>query len=176
MSNYLSISLTTLYTFSMITITCGLLVVTSIRFGFNAMIVLHAHLSKFTFEFSSALFVKVNKSRFQVKSWMDVVELFVDLTISNNHVLITKSILVSTSRVVFWMVLLLLMDPPDPEIQCQNLLFWLGAGHIYCVYAPSFSFDILDKWNINNDCLTPCVILDHVMLFLILFSVLVCPG
>jgi hypothetical protein len=36
----------------------------------------------------------------------------------------------------------------DPGIQCQTLLFWVGAVHIS--YAPSLSFDILDKWNINN--------------------------
>jgi hypothetical protein len=40
----------------------------------------------------------------------------------------------------------------------------VGAAHIS--YAPSLSFDILDKWNINNPCSTSYVRLGHVMVFL----------
>jgi hypothetical protein len=63
----------------------------------------------------------------------------------------------------------------DPGIQCQILLFSVGS-HISCIFAPSLSFDILDKWNINNQCSTSCVRPGHVMVFLMVFSVLVCPG
>jgi hypothetical protein len=38
------------------------------------------------------------------------------------------------------------------------------------------SFDISDKWNINKQCSTSCVRPSHVMVLLIVFSVLVCPG
>jgi hypothetical protein len=62
----------------------------------------------------------------------------------------------------------------DPGMQRQILLFWVGASHFS--YAPSLSFDILDNWNIDNQCSTSCVRSDHVMVFLIVFSLLVCPG
>jgi hypothetical protein len=84
----------------------------------------------------------------------------------------------------FLMVSLLSMDWShrihtyhDPEIQCQNVLFWVGTAHISCVFALSLLFDILDKWNINNQCSISCVRTGHVMLFLvflIVFCVLVC--
>jgi hypothetical protein len=80
---------------------------------------------------------------------------------------------------MFWLLSLLEIDTPDPhihdpEIQSQNLLFWEEAAHIS--YAPSLSLDIHDKWNINNQCSTSCVRPCHVMIFLIVVSVLVCPG
>jgi hypothetical protein len=37
----------------------------------------------------------------------------------------------------------------DPGIQCQILLFWVGAAHISFDYSHSLSFDILDKRNIK---------------------------
>jgi hypothetical protein len=85
---------------------------------------------------------------------------------------------------VFWLVSLLLMDGThqihtnhDSGIQCQILLFWVGSTHIS--YALSLSFNILDKWNINNQCSTSCVRPGYVMYpwysFLFLF-VLFCPG
>jgi hypothetical protein len=56
---------------------------------------------------------------------------------------------------VLWLVSLFVnrVVPPDPHdhdpgIHCQIMLFWVEAAHIS--YAPSLSFDILDKWNINN--------------------------
>jgi hypothetical protein len=55
-----------------------------------------------------------------------------------------------------------------------SILFWVGAAHIS--YAPSLSFDILDKWKINNNGSKSCVRPGHIMVFLIVFSVLVCPG
>jgi hypothetical protein len=62
----------------------------------------------------------------------------------------------------------------DPGIDCQILLLWVGAAHISYLYAPSLSFDIFHKWNINNECSTSCVRSGHVMVFLIVFCVLVC--
>jgi hypothetical protein len=59
-------------------------------------------------------------------------------------------------------------------IVCQILLFWVGSANIS--NAPSSSVDIFNKWNINNQCSTSCVRHEHVMVFLIVFSVLVCPG
>jgi hypothetical protein len=64
----------------------------------------------------------------------------------------------------------------DSGIKCQILLFWVVTGHISCDYSPSLSFDILHKLNINNTCSTSCVRPGHVMVFLIVFSVFVCPG
>jgi hypothetical protein len=63
----------------------------------------------------------------------------------------------------------------DREIVCQILLFWVIAAHICLVHAPYFSFDILDKWNINNQCSTSCVRPGHVMVCLIVFSNFLCP-
>jgi hypothetical protein len=51
-----------------------------------------------------------------------------------------------------------------------------GATHISCMYAPSLLFDIIDKWNINKKFSISCGRPGHVMVFLILFSALVCPG
>jgi hypothetical protein len=42
--------------------------------------------------------------------------------------------------------------------------------------APPLSFDKVDKWKINNQCSTSCVIPGHVMIFLIVFSVPVSSG
>jgi hypothetical protein len=64
----------------------------------------------------------------------------------------------------------------EPGIKCQILLFWIKSAHFSYEYAPSLLFDILDKWNINNQYSTSCVRPCHVMLFLIVFSVLVCTG
>jgi hypothetical protein len=38
------------------------------------------------------------------------------------------------------------------------------------------SFDIFDKWYINNQCSTSCVRPGYIIVFLIVFSVLVCLG
>jgi hypothetical protein len=71
------------------------------------------------------------------------------------------------------------MDPPDPYRpypRGRTLLFCVGAKHISCVFALSLSLEILDKWCINNQYSTSCVRLGHAMVFMIVFSVLVCPG
>jgi hypothetical protein len=60
----------------------------------------------------------------------------------------------------------------DPGMQRQILLFWVEAAHISYFRDLSLSFDILDKWSINNQCSTSCVSSDHVIVFLIVFSVL----
>jgi hypothetical protein len=86
----------------MISFACGWYVVTFSWFGFDAIIVLHTHLFELTFEV--APIVKGNKLRLRVtclsgvmkKSWMDVADLFVALTISNQPV--SGSIIVSASR------------------------------------------------------------------------------
>jgi hypothetical protein len=59
----------------------------------------------------------------------------------------------------------------EPGAQWQILLFWVGEAHISCMYVPSLSFDILDKWNINHQRSTSCVRPCHAMVFLIVFSV-----
>jgi hypothetical protein len=64
----------------------------------------------------------------------------------------------------------------DPGMQSQILLFWVGAAHISFVHAPSLSFDILDKWNINNQFSTSGGRPGKVMVFLIVFSFIVCSG
>jgi hypothetical protein len=46
----------------------------------------------------------------------------------------------------------------------------VGAAHISYDYSPSLSFDIFDKWNINNQCSTSCVRPGHVMVFLMVCS------
>jgi hypothetical protein len=43
-------------------------------------------------------------------------------------------------------------------------------------YAASLSFDILDKWKLNDTCSTIFEKPGNVIVFLIVFSVLVCPG
>jgi hypothetical protein len=75
---------------------CGLWVVTCSWFGFNAIIVLHTHLFELKFEFAHTPIVKDTKLRMWVtcqpgvmkrnKSWMDVADLFVASTISNQPV------------------------------------------------------------------------------------------
>jgi hypothetical protein len=75
----------------MIAFACVLLVVTCSWFGYNAKIVLHANLFEITLEFASIPIVKDNKLRLRVTcqpgvmntSWIDIADMFVDLTISN---------------------------------------------------------------------------------------------
>jgi hypothetical protein len=113
---------------------------------------------------------------------MDVADLFVASTISNQPV--TGSIIVNASRECVlaggWCPYCKwthqIHTSHDPGFEGQIMLFWVGAAHISCLHAPSLPFYILDKWNINNQCSTSCVIPGHTMLFLIVFSVLVCPG
>jgi hypothetical protein len=112
---------------------------------------------------------------------MDVADLLLASTISNQPV--AGSIIVSARRECVLAGVLIVNGwvPPDPHkhepgIQCQILLFWVVEAHIYYVHAPSLSFDILDKWNINNQSSTSCVRPGHAMVFLIVFLVLVCPG
>jgi hypothetical protein len=85
---------------------------------------------------------------------MDVADLFVASTISNQPV--AGSIIVIASRECILAVVLIVngVVPPvpsdhDPGIKCQILPFLLGGAHISCVYTPSLSFDIFDKGNIS---------------------------
>jgi hypothetical protein len=118
------------------------------------------------------------------KSWMDVADLFLTLTISNQPVIdcwiyhceCKQRVCFGWCRFCKWMWLHQINTDHDPGIQCQILLFWVGAAHIYCIYSPSLSFDILDKWNINGQCSISFLRSGHVMVFLKLCSVLVCPG
>jgi hypothetical protein len=161
---------------------CGLLVVTCSWFGFNAIIVLYTHLLELTFEFTCISIVKDNELRLWVlwnKSWMNVADLFVFLTISNQPVLHCWIYHCEwKQRVCFgWCPYCKwthhIHIDHEPGIQCQILIFWLGEAHILCNSSPSLSFDILDKWNINNQCPTSCVRPGHVMIFLIVFSALI---
>jgi hypothetical protein len=84
---------------------------------------------------------------------MDVADLFVASTISNQPV--AGSIIVSASKEYVLAGVLIVNRPLDPHIpwpKGQILPFWVGSAHIS--YAPSLSFDILDKWNIKNQCST----------------------
>jgi hypothetical protein len=74
---------------------------------------------------------------------MDVADLFVALKVSNQPVLVVGFIIV-----IAWTNQI--HTDHEPGIHYQILLFWVVETHISYVYAPSLSFDILDKWNINN--------------------------
>jgi hypothetical protein len=115
---------------------------------------------------------------------MDVADLFVASTISNQPVVIAGSIIVIASTESVWYfgwcsycewVHQIQIDH-EQGMKRQILLFWVGIAHISCLFAPSLTFDIRDKWNINNQCSTSCVRPGHVMVFLIVFSAFVCPG
>jgi hypothetical protein len=43
-----------------------------------------------------------------------------------------------------------IMVSAKPEIKGQILLFWVGLSDVSFIFAHSLSFDVLDKWNINN--------------------------
>jgi hypothetical protein len=144
--------------------------VTCSWFAFNAVIV--THLLEFTFEFAHIPVVKDNKLRLRVpckpggvmKQTMDGCQIS------------AGSIIVSANRQCVLDGVLIVNGPTrstQTMIQGQILLFWVGADHIS--YAPSLSIDILDKRNINNQCSSSCVRPGHVMVFLIVVSVLVCP-
>jgi hypothetical protein len=62
----------------------------------------------------------------------------------------------------------------DPDVNFQILLFWVGVAYISC--APALSFQILDKWNINNPCLTSIIKPSYVIVFLNVCSEIVCHG
>jgi hypothetical protein len=112
---------------------------------------------------------------------MDVADLFVPSTITNKPVLDSwiyhcefKDNMIEC---VLAGVLIVVPSYPHrlfPRGKIQPI--WVGPAHISCNYSPSLSFAIFDKWNINNPCSTSCVRPGHFMVFLIVFSVLVCPG
>jgi hypothetical protein len=171
----------------MIAFSHGWCVVTCSCFGFNAIIVLHTHLFELTFEFAYIPIIKDNKLRSRVTCQPGVMKQILDgccwLICGFDDFKTTFDLLLDLSlwvqaekkRVCFaWCPYCKwthqIHTNRDPWIQCQILLFWVGAAHIS--YAPSLSFAILDKWNINNQCSTSCVSPGHVMIFLIVFSVL----
>jgi hypothetical protein len=175
-----------LCTHSMISFACVLLVVTCRWFGFNAIIV--THLLELTFEFAITPIVKENKLRSRVMCQPGVMKQILDgccwLICGFDDFKPTSGWIYHCEckqRVCFGWCLSCQWNQQihtdhDSGIQCQILLFWEGVAHISCVFATSLSFDILDKWNIDNQRSTSCVRPGHVMVFLIVFSVLVCPG
>jgi hypothetical protein len=89
-------------------------VVTCIWFGFNSIIVFHTHLYELMFEFADTPIVKDNKLRSRVTCQpgvMDVADLFVASTISNQPVLIAGSIIVSSSREYIFACFLIVNGP-----------------------------------------------------------------
>jgi hypothetical protein len=74
------------------------------------------------------------------------------------------------------------MDPPDPDRPClrdavsDSKIFGGKSPCFVFGYTPYFSFEIIDKWNIHNHGSTSSERSGHVMVFLIVFSVLICPG
>jgi hypothetical protein len=168
----------------MIAFACIILVVTYSWFGFNAIIVLHTHLFELTFEFTPTTIVKYNKLRSGVTCQPGVMKqilggccwliFYFENFKPTSAVFLFLSLWVQAES-VFWLVSLLEMDPPDPQKpwpKGQIQIFWVGVAHIS--FALSLLFDILDKWNINVQkiCLRPF----HIIVFLIVFSVIVCPG
>jgi hypothetical protein len=77
-SNDLSMSLTTLYTCSMIAFACEWKIVTCSWFGFNTIIVLDTHLLEFTFESAHTPIVKDNKLRLWVTCQPSVMKQILD--------------------------------------------------------------------------------------------------
>jgi hypothetical protein len=83
---------------------------------------------------------------------MDIADLFVALKISNQPVLIAGSIIVSASRECV-LAGVLIVNGSGPTRSTQTMTqgsdsaIWVESVHIS--YAPSLSFGILDKWNIN---------------------------
>jgi hypothetical protein len=120
----------TLCTSSMIAFACEWKVVTCSWFGFNAIIVLDTHLFELTFESAILPFSKTinwgcgwraNQVLWN-KSWMDVSDLFVASTISNQPV--AGSIIVSASkahRVCFgWLAGILIVNGPTRSTQTMT--------------------------------------------------------
>jgi hypothetical protein len=71
----------------------------------------------------------------------------------------------------YWKWIHQIQTDNNPAIQCQIQLYWVVVARISFVHAPSLSFDIVDKWNINNQSSKSFVRPGHVMVFLIVFSV-----
>jgi hypothetical protein len=100
-------------------------------------------------------------------------------TISKEPVCIAGFINVSASRVCFgWCTYCKwthqIHTYHDPGVRfCYFGWEW---SIFSCVFSPSFLYDILDEWNINNQCSTSCVRPGHVMEILMVFSVLVYHG
>jgi hypothetical protein len=107
------------------------------------------------------------------KSWMDIADLFVASTISNQpvfhfwiyHCECKQRVCFCWCPYCKWTHQI--YTNHDPGIVCQIQLYWVGAFHISYVWDLSLSFDIIDKWNINNHCSTSCVRPGHFMVFLI---------
>jgi hypothetical protein len=179
--------LTTLCTRSMIAFACELMVVTYSWFGFNVIVIFHTKFFKLTFKYSHIF--KDNKLRSLItcqpgatrKIWVDVADLFVTLTISNEYMVCCWLYLYELKhRMCFgWCAYCKrthqILTDHSKEIQYQILLFWLGEFHISCMFNPFLSFDIIETWKIINQYSKSCVKQGHVMIFLIVVCVLVCP-
>jgi hypothetical protein len=69
-----------------------------------------------------------------------------------------------------------LMDPNCKPIHARTYTAPRSVEQqLQQLVSLSLSYDIYDKWNINNQCQTSCIRPGHIMVFLIVFSVLVCP-
>jgi hypothetical protein len=152
---------TTLCTRSMIAFACAWMVVTCSWFGFNAIIV--THLFELTFDFAYITIVKNKKLRSRVTCQPGIIKQILDrccwrICGFNNFKLASGWIYhcECKQRVCFGWCPYCKWIGPTRSTQTMNrglyqiLLFWVGAAHISCMFAPSLSFDILDKWNINN--------------------------
>jgi hypothetical protein len=115
------------------------------------------------------------------KSWMNVADLFVSSIISKQPV--AGSIVVSTSRECVLSGVLIVNEvvPPDPhkswprDCVSDHAILDESSPYFLLVYAHSLILDIIDKWDIKNQRSKSCVRRGHFMIFLIFFTVLVCP-
>jgi hypothetical protein len=110
---------------------------------------------------------------------MDVADLFVALAISNQPVVVTGYIVVSASRECFLVGVLTVNEPArstqtmTQEYSVRFCYFgWEQTIFLACMIllCPL----IVNKCKISNQFETSCVIPGQFMVFLILFSVLVC--
>jgi hypothetical protein len=94
-----------------------------------------------------------------------------------NQWMISGSIIV-IARIVCVLAGVLMENGPNRSSQTMTQ----GYCVIFCYFGweqpicLTVILDILDKWNINNQCSTSCVRPGHVTVFLIVFSFLVYPG
>jgi hypothetical protein len=113
---------------------------------------------------------------------MDVADMFVALTSSNQPLLNAGSFIVSAS-IECVLVGVLIVNGPTRSTHTMTqgysvrfCYFGLERTIFLALLLCHLSFDILDKWKINNQCSTSCVKPGHAMVFLLVFSALVCPG
>jgi hypothetical protein len=159
-------------------------VVTFSCFSFNAIIVIH--LLELTFEFSHTPSFNDNKFRSRVTWQPGVIKQILDgccwLICDFDNFKPTSDVLLDLllwvqAESVFWLVSLLWMDPPDPhkpwhrDTMSDSAI--LGGSSPY--FLRSF-FVIWHTWQVEHKRSNSCVRPGHVMVFLTVFFVLVCPG